>query len=142
MEAGAVLVPFAFALYFASRVDLGPHLYPVACLLALLAGAAGWIGHRQRAALLGTGAAAGCTGVVGVWLTQHTLTPALAWEVVGIAVFLSLIFHGFVEWVEMSIRRKVDFCGLSASSLISRQQRLVPRSSEELTDAKPDLRRG
>src|SRR5262249_835193 len=47
--------------------------------------------------LLGRGAAAGCVAVTGVWLVQHSLTPALAWEAVATTVGLTAIFHVFVE---------------------------------------------
>src|SRR5207247_8343874 len=39
-QVGAILFPFVFALYFAGRVELGPHLYPIAILLGLLSPAA------------------------------------------------------------------------------------------------------
>jgi len=96
-QGGAILLPFAFALYFAGRVELGPHLYPIALLMALLSAGAGWVARAQNEHRLGTGAAAGCLAVVGVWLMQHTLTVPLAWEVVGTAVGLAAIFHLLAE---------------------------------------------
>ena len=94
---GAILFPFAFALVFAGRVELGPHLYPIALLMALLSAGAGWVARAQNEHRLGSGAAAGCIAVVGVWLMQHTLTLPLAWEVVGTAVGLAAIFHLLAE---------------------------------------------
>jgi len=94
---GAILFPFVFALYFAGRVDLGPRLYPIAILMALLSAGAGWVARAQNEYRLGAGAAAGCVAVVGVWLMQHTLTLPLAWEVAGTAVGLAVIFQLLAE---------------------------------------------
>jgi hypothetical protein len=96
-QAGAILVPFAFALYFAGRVELGPHLYPIAILMGLLSAGAGWVAREQDAHQLGTGAAVGSVAVAGVWLMQHPLTVPLAWEVVATAVGLAAIFHVLAE---------------------------------------------
>jgi uncharacterized membrane protein len=97
-QIAGVLLPFAFALYFASSADLGPHLYPAAILMVLLCAAAGWLGRAQQFEMLPVGAAAGSVGVVFVWLVGTQLTTALAWEAFGICVGLAVIFHVFVEW--------------------------------------------
>jgi uncharacterized membrane protein len=96
-QIGAISFPFIFALYFAGRVELGVHLYPIAILLALLSAAAGWIARGQRNYAVSTGAAAASVAVVGVWLLQHSLTPALAWEAMAVMAGLAAIFHLFVE---------------------------------------------
>ncbi|HYS04182.1 MAG TPA: DUF2339 domain-containing protein [Candidatus Dormibacteraeota bacterium] len=96
-QVGAILFPFVFALYFAGRVEMGPHLYPIAILLGLLSAGACWVGREQNVRSLGTGAAAASLVVTAVWLLQHTLTTALAWETVGVTVGLSAIYHIFVE---------------------------------------------
>jgi uncharacterized membrane protein len=96
-QIAGVLLPFAFALYFAGNADLGPHLYPAAILMALLCAAAGWLGRAQQFEMLPVGAAAGALGVVLVWLVATTLTTALAWEAFAICLALALIFHVFVE---------------------------------------------
>jgi uncharacterized membrane protein len=96
-QAAALFFPFVFALYFAGRVELGGRLYPIALLLALLCAGACWMSRGQGAHPLGVGAAGGSLAVCGVWLLQHPLTPALAWETVGVAVGLAVIFHIFVE---------------------------------------------
>jgi uncharacterized membrane protein len=97
-QIAGVLLPFAFALYFAGSANLGPHLYPAAILMALLCAAAGWLGRAQQFELLPLGAAAGSLGVVLVWLVSTQLTTALAWEAFGICFGLALIFHVFVEF--------------------------------------------
>src|SRR5882672_8659337 len=96
-QVGAILFPFVFALYFAGRVEMGPHLYPIAILLGLLSAGACWVGREQNVRSLGTGAAAASLVVTAVWLLQHTLTTALAWETVGVTLGLSAIYHIFVE---------------------------------------------
>ncbi len=97
VQAGAILFPFAFALYFASRIDLGPHLFPLALLLALLGAAACWTARAQQVQPLALAAAVATVGVVGVWLVQHTLTTALAWEVAAVASGLAVVYHVWVE---------------------------------------------
>ena len=96
-QAGALLFPFVFAIYFAARADLGAHLYPIAILMAFLSAGAAWVARSGGGAKIGRGAAAGCVAVVGVWLVQHTLTLPLAWEAAATAVGLAAIFHVFVE---------------------------------------------
>ncbi len=96
-QIGAIAFPFIFALYFAARVGLGPHLYPIAILLALLGAGASWIASEQGLPQLGVAAATASVVVVAVWLLQHSLTAALAWETVASAAGLALVFHLFVE---------------------------------------------
>ena len=96
-QVGAILFPFAFALYFAARVGLGPHLYPIAILLALLGAGACWVAREQKVAGLGVGAATASVAVTGVWLVQHPLNLALSWETVAVVAGLSAVFHLFVE---------------------------------------------
>jgi len=97
-QAGGLLLPFAFALYFASRTDLGPHLWPVAILLALLCALASWVGKRQGEPWLGLAASAGSLGVFAVWQVTAPMTATSPWESVAIAVGIALVFHVFVEW--------------------------------------------
>jgi hypothetical protein len=96
-QAGAILFPFAFAVYFAARLGLGPHLYPIAILLALLGAGACWVARDQGVPALATGAATSCVTVVAVWLLQRTLVLPLAWETVAATAGLAAIFHVFVE---------------------------------------------
>jgi len=93
----ALLLPFVFALYFAGRVELGPHLYPIALLLAALAAGAGFVARGSEVHTVDAGAAGGCVAVVLVWTVQHTLTAGLAWEIALTALGLAAIFHLFVE---------------------------------------------
>ncbi len=46
----AVLLPFAFGLYFAGRADFGAHLYPIGVLLLLLSGPGGLAEPRRSGA--------------------------------------------------------------------------------------------
>lgn len=96
-QTAAIFFPFAFAMYFAARVDLGPHLYPIAGLMALLSGAACWLAREREEYGLSIGAAAATVGVAGVWVMQHRSDGALAWETTGVVVGLAVLFHLFVE---------------------------------------------
>jgi uncharacterized membrane protein len=98
-QIAGVLLPFAFALYFSANADLGPHLYPVAILMAVLCAAAGWLGRAQQFEMLPVGASAGAVGVVLVWMVSTELTTALVWEGFAVCVALAVIFHIFVEWL-------------------------------------------
>ena len=76
-EGAGLLAPFAFALHFASRADLGARLYPVAALLLILSLAAQWIARRHAGGdVLASGAAAGSLAVVLVWSWDVEWTPA------------------------------------------------------------------
>jgi len=95
---GAVLFPFAFAFYFAARADLGPRLYPIGILLALLGAGAGWVARDREALHIATAAATATVAVVAVWLIRHPLgSVSLAWETVAVAAGLALVHHVFVE---------------------------------------------
>jgi uncharacterized membrane protein len=96
-QVGAIAFPFLFAFYFATRVGLGPHLYPIAILLVLLDAGAAWVAREQRVPGLGMGAATASVAVVGAWLIEHALTTPLAWELVAAAIGIALVFHLFVE---------------------------------------------
>ena len=97
-QIAAVLLPFAFALYFAGNAELGPRLYPVGALLLLLSIVAGWLSRVQSFPLLSAGAASGSVAVVLVWLLRAERTTASAWEAVGVCLALALAFHVFLEW--------------------------------------------
>lgn len=97
--------PFALALYFAARADLGDHLYPVAALMFVLSIAAGWLGRTERMPQLPTGAAASCVAVVMAWITRTHFTTALAWEASAVCVALTGAFHIFFE---LDKRRPVE----------------------------------
>ncbi len=113
-EGAGLLAPFAFALYFASRADLGPRLYPVAALLLILSLAAQWIARRNAGGdVLASGAAAGSIAVVLVWSWDAVWTPVLVWELVAVCVVLAAAFHLFFE-LDVRARRRS-----SASTLVT-----------------------
>lgn len=103
-RAAGVLLPFAFVFYFASQSSLSPHLYPLASLLVLLVAAATWIGKQQRQDWMGTAAASGLVAVFAVWLLGHSLTTALAWEMMLVTLLSAGVTHAFVEWPGSDIR--------------------------------------
>ncbi|HVP27875.1 MAG TPA: DUF2339 domain-containing protein [Myxococcota bacterium] len=96
-QAGGVLLPFAFALYFALRADFGAHLWPVALLLAFVGAAAGFVARTQDAPAIALGAAAGSAGVFAAWLGSHALDGRLAYETAGLAVLLAAVPAAGVE---------------------------------------------
>ena len=97
VHAAAVLVPFAFALYFASRAQLGPAPYPVALLLVVLSLAAGWLARVHDEPGLGTAALAASIAVLGVWLGRHELAVATAWQLAAAVLALAAVAQVFVE---------------------------------------------
>src|SRR3989442_109403 len=64
-QAGGVLVPFAFVLYFASSTRFSLHFHPYRILLVPLSAAAGWIARAQLTYRIGLGAAAATGAIVG-----------------------------------------------------------------------------
>src|SRR6266436_770201 len=97
-QAGGVLVPFAFVLYFASSTRFSLHFHPYGILLVPLSAAAGWIARAQRTYRIGLGAAAATVAIVGAWLFTRAVGAGLAWETALWCVLLALMFHVFVEW--------------------------------------------
>ena len=96
-QIAGVLLPFAFALYFAGNAVFTPHLYPIGILLLSLSAVAGWLSRVQNFPLLSTGSASGSVAVVWVWCLQAKWSAALAWEAVGVCVALALLFHVLFE---------------------------------------------
>lgn len=96
-QTAAIFFPFAFAVHFAGRVELGPHLYPIAILMALLSAAACWLSRERNRYSPAVGAAAASIGVTGVWLIAHSPGAASSWEAVGVMIALAGLFHMFVE---------------------------------------------
>jgi uncharacterized membrane protein len=114
-QAGGILIPFAFAIYIASRASLGAHLYPIGLLLFLLSASASWLDRGRQETLLGPGAAAASAAVVGVWIFGRFITPSAAWDAVGVSVALALLFHGFAE----ERRHLPHYAGPMLAALIS-----------------------
>ncbi len=96
-QVGGLLLPFVFTFYFASRIDLGPHFWPVAIFLLLLCAGASWVARREGLPWLALAAAAGSLGVFTVWRLRAPGTEAAAWESAGVALALATLFHVFVE---------------------------------------------
>jgi uncharacterized membrane protein len=114
-RAGGVLLPFAFAVYFAVNSRLEVHFYPIALLIALLSAAACWLDRRQPEPFLAVSAAAGDVGVALVWLLTRPMTTALAWESVACGLVLAAVFHCFVELMP----ERPGFDGPAPAAIIS-----------------------
>ncbi|HJQ96777.1 MAG TPA: DUF2339 domain-containing protein, partial [Candidatus Polarisedimenticolaceae bacterium] len=98
MQAGGLLLPFVFAVYFASRADLGRHLWGIAAFAALLGIGASWSGKKAGLPALGSAAATGSLATLAVWLLRTPATPGIAWEAVAIASGFAAIYHVALEW--------------------------------------------
>ncbi len=92
-QAGAILLPFGFALWFVAYSPLDTKLWQLGLLLALLAIAAGWLGRQWKNSLLALGVAAGTLAVLLAWIAFREVGNG--WEVVGIALGLAAIPWAF-----------------------------------------------
>ena len=85
-----LLSPFLFLLYFASNVDLGPHLYPTAIFALMICLGACWVARRASTPWLPLAAAGGALATVAGWALTHTLVGQLMWELVACAFALTV----------------------------------------------------
>lgn len=108
-QAGALLLPFAFAAYFASHVDLGSELWPLSILAATLAGGALWVGRSARAGWLPTGAAAGALAIVATWLVRHGWETTRVWDLALSSAGLGAFFLAIDRWFRRSEGRPEPF---------------------------------
>ncbi len=105
-QAGAVLLPFAFAFHFAGWADLGPRVLPLAGLLLLLSLLALWLDRGLEQRFLGLAAAAADVAVVAVWSTAAPLDAAPAWQLVAGVLALAFGFQLFFELEASTGRRE------------------------------------
>ncbi|GMV18500.1 MAG: hypothetical protein AMXMBFR56_67240 [Polyangiaceae bacterium] len=85
-----LVAPFSFALYFGLHASLSERfLLPGAYLGVIVLGAA-FYGSRNDGDWLSMGAAAAGLGALGAWLSTHAPSLRSAWEVMGVAVVLSV----------------------------------------------------
>ena len=96
-QAGAVLVPFAFAMHFASRVDFGGHIASVVGLALVLSAAACLLARLQGTPWLAAGAAAGSLAVLSAWVFGEHAGGGSAWKLNGLGLGVVLVFHLFAE---------------------------------------------
>jgi uncharacterized membrane protein len=114
-QIGAVLLPFMFVQHFAAQTELGPHLYPIALLLALLLGAAGYVSERQGNHTLALASAAGAAAVVARYAFPRVLDAALTWELALCVAALAAVPHIFVERQRLSS----DWAGPAGPALVA-----------------------
>jgi uncharacterized membrane protein len=81
-RAAALILPFAFAAWFAHDARFGPDLWPLACLAALLATAAHVVAARGGHPQLPVGAAAGGAALLAAWLAgrEFHLSAGAGWQ--------------------------------------------------------------
>jgi len=99
-QTGAVLLPFAFVLYFAQKLELAIPLGALALLAAILCAAAGVLARRDSTPWLSTGAAAGAVALLFTWSNAQRapFDASTAWLVAGCALGLVALQHAFAEW--------------------------------------------
>jgi len=114
-QGAGLLLPYAFALYFAYHVRPSGHVYPIAILLAFLCGAANFMARRMQpqAPWLAIGSASATIAVGTAWIFNRAPHDGFAWEVVGCLIGLAFTFHAFLEW-----DRKQQQSSLDAASII------------------------
>ncbi len=90
-RAGGVAIPFAFAIHFAGTARLAENPWPLGALLLILSAGACWLARRQTqgAAIAAAGAS---LGVMALWFLNHRVSPALAWQAVGLCLALAAVF--------------------------------------------------
>jgi len=94
--AAATLLAFATAIPIAARDDIGPHLYPLVALLAVLAGGAAWVARERAAGWLLPAAALGGLAVIATWLLFHD-AGINAVETAALTSLYAAVFHVFLE---------------------------------------------
>ena len=99
-QAGAMLLPFAFVLYFAHDWALAIPLGALAVLAGLLCAGAGVLARRDATPWLPVGSAAGATALLFTWAAaqQEELGTGASWMLAGCALLLAAIQHAFAEW--------------------------------------------
>lgn len=118
-QLGALLLPFFFALYFATQpdVNVGRHLAPIATLAAVILACGGWVARRQGLGFATLGTAAGSIGVVFVWVARQDFDYdgdwSRAWELAVCCAVLALVQLVHVELAARAERR----AGTSGGSL-------------------------
>ncbi len=70
-QATSLLLPFAFALHFASRADLGEDLWPLGLFAAVLTASVAFVERREAVPWLLRSAAAGAVALLVTWTVQR-----------------------------------------------------------------------
>jgi uncharacterized membrane protein len=106
-QAGALLMPFVFAAWFAQDRDMGDHVWPMACLAGLLAAAAGWIARRGDMPWLPFGSATGGVALAFTWAVARDFRFGLEGqkELLLCALGLTLLHLAIAE---LAVRRPVS----------------------------------
>lgn len=99
-QTGAVLLPFAFVVYFAQSLALAIPLGALVLLAGILCAAAGVLARRDAAPWLPIGAAAGSTALLFTWSAARpaAFDAGASWLVAGSALGIAALQHAFAEW--------------------------------------------
>ncbi len=120
-QTGAVLLPFAFVLYFAQSLALAVPLGAMALLAALLCTAAGVLARRDEARWLPIGAATGSAALLFTWTAARpeVFDASTSWLVASCALAIAALQHAFAEWRRSDGTRAPGAIGGAAASVIS-----------------------
>ena len=125
-QAGAVILPFAFALHFASEIDFEGHIGSVMGLAAILSIAACILARAQKAPWLAVGGAAASISVLGVWVFAENASDPDAWKFTGLAAGIAALFHIFAE---LEHRKKASYGHGRAASIAAAEPCCWSRST-------------
>jgi len=101
-RAGAVLLPFVFALRFAGASGFQDHIGATFGLVVILGVAACVIARAQGSPWLALGAASGGLAVLAVWTLSASAAGTEPWMFAGLLGGLALLYHAFFELDEKS----------------------------------------
>ncbi len=96
-QRGAILLPFAFAIYFAGNVWLETSIAELGGLLIVLGLAAGWLARKHGDGRFALDAGAATVAVLLVWSGQHPDLGGAAWTASGLLVLVALAYHAPLE---------------------------------------------
>lgn len=98
-QAGAVLLPFGFVVYFAHEIALAIPLGALTVLAALLCAAAGVLARRSAMPWLPVGAASGSAALFFTWVGARDVAfdARTSWLVAACALGLVALQHAFAE---------------------------------------------
>ncbi|QDU84501.1 hypothetical protein Pla163_16110 [Planctomycetes bacterium Pla163] len=97
---GSVFVPFSFALYFATRVDLGERLWPLGILVNVLVAGACVCARDPRLSLASFGAVCSATAVYATWAAGRAASG------LDLELVLHLLLLAAVPLVALELERR------------------------------------
>ena len=97
-QASALLLPFGFAIYFASKVHFGMELWTLATLAGVLTAGAGWTCRREEDDWLLRGMATASVALLMTWVAQQGLANVSELEF-GLSALVLAAVHLAIGWL-------------------------------------------